>query len=125
MVLVNAGCPPAPSRLWSFQHMKHNIFDGRVRQKRSLPGRADQVAALRPHPILTTAKLQSYLRVSCSIIFLLGVLVDSAVPQSPTRITPELALQTGDAGGPIAFSPDGKILATGSVDESLKLWDLS
>jgi WD40 repeat protein len=112
--------------------MKYNIFDiGRLRHIyfdiyiRSLPGQAHPIAALRPSSISTTTKLRSYLCVGCSIVFLLGVLVDSAVSQSPTRITPELALQTGDAAGSIAFSPDGKILATGSVDDSLKLWDLS
>jgi len=75
----------------------------------------------------TIGKFQNRLRVrrcwaSCA---LLGALSAAALAQLRPRVAPELGLQTGDPSGPIAFSPDEQRLATGSVDGSLKLWDLS
>lgn len=41
--------------------------------------------------------------------------------------SPELVVQTGHTGYimTVAFSPDGKMLASGSLDHTIKLWDVS
>src|SRR5207247_102713 len=61
-------------------------------------------------------------------LLLLACLLNSASPPQPKSDTPrrpEIAFHLGhtDYIYCMAISPDGKLVATGSADESIKLWD--
>src|ERR1051325_1847142 len=62
--------------------------------------------------------------VARSLFFTLLILMGarSAIAQPP-----ELVVQTGHAGqvNSVVFSPDGKLLASGSWDKTIKLWEVA
>ncbi len=76
-----------------------------------------------PSPPPHASRMRSQVLRSCFCLLLLCLALFAQTPQSTEK--PELILQTGHAqkSEAISFSPNGRYVATGSIDRSIKIWE--